>query len=309
MRLFSGFLASGCRRRVLAFILLFQGVEARPERGGDAKETEGPMRKIALALVITGSIATSAWADEPAGRRLTDGALAGVSFTAPAGAAAQAPADEAEKPYTLTIGTDIPSDYYFRGLVQETEGFIFQPYVDLGLQLGESVTLNVGFWNSMHSNDATGYYEADPYVTLGLTRGAWSPSVTYTLYTGPSDVLSTIHELAFGISHDSPLAPSANLAVELNNDNHTYFDLGIEPGIPLEGSPVSLSVPVAVGLSLNDYYGETFGFFKAGLAAGVELGSGVEVHGSIDMLVLGDTLRFDDKTVKPVFSIGLSYTY
>src|SRR5690606_23403879 len=105
MRLFSGFLASGCRRRVLAFILLFQGIEARPERGGDAKETEGPMRKIALALVITGSIATSAWADEPAGRRLTDGALAGVSFTAPAGAAAQAPADEAEKPYTLTIGT------------------------------------------------------------------------------------------------------------------------------------------------------------------------------------------------------------
>jgi hypothetical protein len=268
------------------------------------------MRQIALGFVITGLVSTSAWAQAPSSvRLLTDGALAGVSFTAPAPAAAQAPADEAEKPYTLTIGTDIPSDYYFRGIAQETEGFIFQPYADLGVQLSETVSLNVGFWNSVHSSDATGYYEADPYVTLGFASGNWSPSVTYTAYTSPSDSFGTIHELAFGISYESPLAPSATLAVELNNDSHTYLELGVEPGIPFEGSPVSLSVPVAIGLSLNDYYGESFGYFKAGLAAGVELAGGLEVHGSIDLLFLGDSLKFDDDTVKPVFNVGLSYTY
>lgn len=268
------------------------------------------MRQIALGIVITGLISTSAWADEPLTvRKLTDGALAGVSFVAPAPTTAQDPA-EPEKPWTLTVGADIPSDYFFRGFALETEGFIFQPYVDLGLTVSDYVSLNIGFWNSLHSAEATStYFEADPYLGATFTAGKWSPSVLYTAYTSPNDSFSTIHELAFGIAYDTPLAPSATLAVELNNDGHTYLGLGIEPGIPLENEAVSLSVPVNLGFSLKDYYTEAFGYFSAGLAAGVDVGSGFELHGSFSVLFLGDALKYDDGTVKPVFSIGFSYSY
>ena len=50
------------------------------------------------------------------------------------------------------------TSYYFRGIVQETSGFIAQPYLEAGLhQLYEgdngSVSLAAGTWNSLHSTD------------------------------------------------------------------------------------------------------------------------------------------------------------
>ena len=39
------------------------------------------------------------------------------------------------KRLTLTAGADFPTAYMFRGIFQEDEGFIFQPWVDLGIAL------------------------------------------------------------------------------------------------------------------------------------------------------------------------------
>lgn len=271
------------------------------------------MKHIALGLVVTGLISSSAWAQEPAEARLRfDRALTGVSFataTAPAQDAA-----EAEKPVSVTVGADIPSDYFFRGFALETEGAIVQPYVDVGFALTDAVSLNVGYWMSLHSSDSTGTgFEGDPYVSLGITRGSWSTGVLYTAYLSPNDSFGAIHELAFSASHDSPLAPSIMLATELSNADlgeggGTYLELGVEPAVPTEGA-ISLSVPVVIGLGMNDYYGKAFGYFSAGLAAGIELDGGFEVHAGLSLLFLGDALKYDDKTVKPVFNVGFSYAF
>lgn len=280
------------------------------------------MRQIALGIVVTGLISTSAWAQEPATARLvTDGALAGLSLTT----TAQAPAPEPEeKPYTVAVGIDIPTDYYWRGIVQETEGFIAQPFVDLGVTLSDTVSFNVGTWTSLHSSESTGtFYEADYYASLNFAAGKWAPKVIYTAYSSPADVFSTVHELAFSVAYDDSessfaLAPSAMLAFDMTNDGNTYFQVGVAPAIPVEG-PVSLSVPVALGLSLKDFYGtydddgnfenELFGYFKVGLAASADLAPGVSARAGIDLLFLSDATQWDDKSVKPVFSFGLTYTY
>ena len=55
------------------------------------------------------------------------------------------------------------------------------------------------------------------------------------------------------------MAPYATFAFETAGgadgyDKGAYFELGVEPSAPLEDAPVSLSFPVTLGLSLNDYY-------------------------------------------------------
>src|SRR6188508_3791467 len=114
------------------------------------------MRQIALGILVTGLISTSAWAQEPAQPRLvTRALLAGMRFDAPALAAqatpapaqAPAPAPPAKKVKT-TVGADIPSSYFFRGFRQETDpAFTFQPFIDVAVT-GEKASLNVGLWNS-----------------------------------------------------------------------------------------------------------------------------------------------------------------
>ena len=73
---------------------------------------------------------------------------------------------------SLSGGVDFVTAYYFRGIAQETHGFIAQPYVDIGLNILEpdegwlnSLDLGVGTWNSLHSEHGTGIV-----VRIGLHR-------------------------------------------------------------------------------------------------------------------------------------------
>jgi hypothetical protein len=277
---------------------------------------------VLAALIVL--IAPPAWAQAPVSVRT---AMAAVTLAAPASPAAAQdpdPATTGTRPVSVTVGADIPTDYYFRGYIQEAEGFIIQPYVDVGINLSEIVSVHVGWWNSAHSSDTTGtLYESDPWASVNVAAGSWSASALYTLYTYPSDLFEEIHELAFTLSHASVLAPSITIATEVKNENlddagNTYLQLGIAPAIPVEG-PVSLSVPVAVGLSLKDYYtsldaelepqNEVFGYARAGVAASVALPRGFEVHAGFDLLFLRDELQWDDEAVKPVFTVGGKFTY
>src|SRR5687768_16373201 len=57
---------------------------------------------------------------------------------------------------SLDVGVDFTTDYYFRGIIQETEDSIIQPYAEIGLNLykGEgslnSISGTLGIWNSFH---------------------------------------------------------------------------------------------------------------------------------------------------------------
>jgi hypothetical protein len=113
---------------------------------------------------------------------------------------------------------DFSNAYFFRGIRQETEGLIIQPYLDLGLGLYESegtlkaLTLNVGTWNSAHHNSPTGsqnpvnrkaWYESDLYMTLGFgVSGGVNASVTYTAYMSPNSQFATVKEVSFKFTVD-----------------------------------------------------------------------------------------------------------
>ena len=94
----------------------------------------------------------------------------------------------------------------FRGIFQEDSGFIMPPFVDVGVSLyrrrrPESVTVNGGCWNSIHSgpsgsgNDAierSAWYEADYYASVTFTVGKWKPGALFTSYTSPNDAFDTV---------------------------------------------------------------------------------------------------------------------
>ena len=76
-----------------------------------------------------------------------------------------------------------------------------------------------------------------------------------------------------------------------------------------DDAPVSITIPVKIGLSLKDYYGgDTFGYFSAG----VQPRPFDQRHGRgsrrLTVYGFGDTLKFvnNDKAGQAVGSVGFS---
>ncbi len=256
--------------------------------------------------------------------------------------AAPAAAQDAPNTGAISVGAgiDFATSYYFRGIVQETGGFIAQPFLEAGMSLydGEdgSVSLTAGTWSSLHSRGAAGFggapesfYETDFYAGLGFGfAGGWGADVTYTAYMSPRGSFSTVKEVAVGLSHDDIIAPYITVAFELDgnaagNNSGTYLELGIEPSLPLDDAPVGVSFPVAVGLSPSDYYdpggvNEAFGFFNVGAMLGVPITGIPGEYGSweftagINLLFFGDGLKAingSDDGFEPIAIFGISIGY
>jgi hypothetical protein len=303
------------------------------------------MRQIALGILVTGLISTSAWAQEPAQARLvTSGALAGVRFDAPAlteqtaaPAPAAAPAPPAKK-VIVTAGADIPSLYVFRGIRQEADPqFTIQPFIDFGVTVNDTTTVNVGSWNSFHSGSnkdigsrgVKSWYESDIYGIATFTAGKAKPGVQWTSYTSPDDDYKTVNELAFFVGFDDskmtvPMSPKVLIGFETTDgqadagsNKGVYLELSAKPSHKLGTSPVTLNIPLKLGLSLKDYYenpltGEDskFGFFDIGANISVPVGIG-EVHGGVDFYTFGDTTKLFnlDKKTEAVGSVGFTVTF
>jgi hypothetical protein len=271
---------------------------------------------------IAGLLAAPAWAQTPAPQ---------PQSMAPAAAPAQEEAAPA-KPWTLTTGLDFTSAYLFRGIMQQSGGAIAQPYVDLGVTLGDGVSANFGNWDSIHSTSPAGHwYESDYYASVTFTAGKVKPGLLFTSYTSPADRFATVHELAGVVVFDDsastfPLTPKIILAFELGDgqadggaDKGTYLELGIRPTVKL-APKATLAIPVKLGLSANKYYegptgDNTFGFFDLGLQLSVPVASGkggaLEAHGGVDFYRLGDNMKLlnDGDAFKPVATVGMTFTY
>ncbi len=119
----------------------------------------------------------------------------------------------------------------FRGIVQEADSKLtLFPYGDLGITFfsGEgaikSASVNFGVWNALltGSSGSDGdtdklHYEEDFYTTftLGFDSGV-GLATTYTAYTSPNGMFSTVQELLFKVSKAHWLAPYATIAFELD---------------------------------------------------------------------------------------------
>jgi len=187
------------------------------------------------------------------------------------------------------LGFDFTTQYFFRGIQQENQGIIFQPWIELNTQLwkaseGEQkVDLVFGQWNSLHDGPTgTGgvggvWYEsrffvgAEAQVSERIQVGARLNFYSTPNGAGFARGLSNVTELQVDVRFDDgstivedfALNPYATIAIELNNqrdggnDEGTYIELGIAPQFEIGSmgeAPVVLTTPVRLGLGIGDYY-------------------------------------------------------
>ena len=257
---------------------------------------------------------------------------------------------------SLNLGVDWVTEYFFRGIAQQVGGANFQPYGSVAFKLVEhagpltALTATPGIWNNWHAGDGNlvdpvdpkFWYEADLYFTLAATLEAVTVGLTYTAYTSPNDSFATVQELALGLSlNDSKwfqwfegfaLNPTLLLAGEFSGQadagrtRGVYLQLGLNPGYTFAAestTPVTLSFPVTLGLSVSNYYefatgdNPAFGYVQFGPAVTLALGFMPKsfgtwvVKGALELLVLGDTLETlnDNDAFKPIGRIGVAVVY
>jgi hypothetical protein len=266
---------------------------------------------------------------------------------------AQEPTDPNPGNITVTGGIDFLNAYMFRGIRQNADsGFVTWPYADLGLAVYsgdgglKSVGINVGTWNSLHTgltgtdNTTNGklWYESDFYATFALGFGGGvSLGTTYTAYTSPNSMFTTVKEFAFKLGADdsgymgrASMKPYALFAFEFDTEAGRgqadgglnagkYMELGIAPGY--SASRASLAFPLKLGLSLGDYYeldgvDSTFGFFSVAGIVTVPLGGTTSlgawnIHGGVEYQALGDTTKAfnGDESSKVIGSFGIGFSY
>lgn len=243
--------------------------------------------------------------------------------------APSAPTEPEKSPFSVQLNLDYTTAYFYHGIIQEDCGLILQPAARVTLNILEKddwkLDTFLGTWNSFHGqktgsrthSDFTEYwYESDVIAGATLTYEKFSLTGSYTFLTSPSDAYETVQELDFTAAYDDSallgafaLHPYALLGVETgadasdgaDSDTGVYLELGIAPGFSFDiaKTPVSVSFPVSVGLSLDNYYqdaagnDDTFGFAQVGVKASVPLPFGSRygkwtLNAGVSGLFLGD---------------------
>jgi len=258
---------------------------------------------------------------------------------------------------SLSMGMDWTTHYFFRGILQEDQGIILQPYGDVTFKLMEgegaftNLGLTVGLWNSLHegptgtggpNQDPRIWYEADFYTKLSATLFEdLTAAVIYTAYMSPNGRFSTVEEIAFSLSYNDSkllgafaLNPSVLIAFETDGqadggkDEGIYLQIGLAPSYTFNEKgtyPLTLSLPITLGLSLSDYYerigvggeDDTFGYLSIGLAAGVPLKFIPPSYGTwtakatVTFITLGDNLKAANNGDRQEFigTLGIAMTY
>ena len=285
---------------------------------------------------------------------LLAGTLLGTTARAEEGATA--PDEPNTGALTLTFDNSFTTAYMFRGILNERDGLIWQPSIDLSLNVFESedgvvrsVDLGFGTWASVHSEDTgsagggpDAMYEADYYPSVSVSWvGGVTSAVAYYFFTSPNNAFLTVEELTVDLSYDDSellgafaMSPTATFAFEthrssLGTGRGVSLELGVEPGAEVklptpsgDKYPISVTFPVKLGLSLDDYYkdgseNDAFGYARMGLHASVPLACIPARYGlwsvtnGFDVYFLNDALeainRYDE--VYPVWTSSLTLDY
>lgn len=246
---------------------------------------------------------------------------------------------------SLSVVSDFTTAYMFRGILQERNGFIWQPSAEIGINLYEgdensafsSIDLGVGVWNSFQSNKTgavsgpSNLYETDIYPSLTMTfPNKLEFSLTYYVYTSPNGAFDTIQNFDMGLAYDDSelwggsfsTGPSITVSFETDGTNFgeqqgSWLGLNAAPtyvAFAEDSYPLTLSLPLALGLSLSDYYeidghDDTFGFFSFGLSGSVPLAfipadyGAWSAYAGVSIYVLGDNLEQANLGDSP-FAVG-----
>ncbi len=221
---------------------------------------------------------------------MTTGAMAQAPAAAPA-PAETAPAPVNSGALSISAGVDFTNAYYFRGIGQENQGYVIQPYATLNIKVCDPITLSFGTWNSFHGgptgddaapgspqangSDMQSWYESDFIVSMAYAFDKFAATVLYTAYTSPNDAFNTVQEIAFKLQYTGPelmsAMPYVMVAFETDDDadagnsafgvlgtsSGIYLEVGLNPGFALlesKTTPINVNFPITAGFSLDDYY-------------------------------------------------------
>ena len=190
----------------------------------------------------------------------------------------------------------------FRGIFQEDEGFILQPVSTSASRsirataALNSVSANVGNWNSIHSGPTGGELLEQRSGTRRTTTarstfafGKFKPGVLFTSYTSPNDYFKSVQELAAVFTYDDsangvPLSPEGRARVRARRPGRRRLRTRAPTSSSASARPSSSQSPAHSRhsrprrLSLNDYYeglngSDMFGYLDTGVIASVPLPS------------------------------------
>ncbi len=235
---------------------------------------------------------------------ITIAAFAAACFAGTTAYAGPKPAKKIVEPaqescITGDIGVDVASQYIFRGIVQENSGFIFQPWANLhfrtykGSGLLESLTVDLGIWNSIHDNSPGNWFEFD--FQAGLTANLSnkiSLGTYYKLYNSPGNAFLETNTVGVSVSYDDTdllgvwaLHPYALVEFQLQGSTGNnfppatptfhgrgqYYEIGVTPAHSY--GDLTLSLPIKAGFGSGGYYlaNDVFGYFSVGLSASYAL--------------------------------------
>jgi hypothetical protein len=208
--------------------------------------------------------------------------------------------EKAKAPFiTGDLGVVVTSQYISRGVVNENQGFIAQPYLDLYFNMYEGsgflnkIQLNLGLWSSLHSKK-TG---ATPGTSLASWyEFDWMPGISFTFAKNFNFTFTYLDfdfvsgggragNLNFNLAYDDTdllgawaLHPHFTVLKSVignpvgvpGANGGWYYEVGIAPSHTY--GPVTLTVPLTVGLGDGKFYGgDTYGYFSAGITAAVPL--------------------------------------
>lgn len=211
--------------------------------------------------------------------------------------------------------------------------------VDMWRDGGRSAALTLGSANSIWTDDVLpedsnlgNWYESNNYVGLSTDLGNdLLAGATYTMYASPNDVFETSHELALAGAYGGEvmgmsLHPQLKVAFPVDDGDGTFTMLSIN-AFSMEqegfGRNLAFSVPVALGVGWDDYYGsgtDTTGYVQAGLHMAMPfsetqdygnwtLNAGVDAIAREDDLADSDPAVAGDDTMIYVGTVSVNFAY
>ncbi len=252
---------------------------------------------------------------------------------------------------SFSLGVDIPSKYIFRGYELEEDGLIVQPYAEARFAIQDGVDFYIGTWNSIHDNETGSvpggsndeWYESDLYAGVSLAKfidDRVSLDISYVHYLYPSNTFGDYKEIDISFGFDDSevmpdgwaMSPYALFAFEFDTTSagdadNVYLELGGELAFSLmesEDYDIDLTVPIALGLSLDEFYvdnngdNELFGFLSIGANVGMPLNFIPSEFGSwsagagLTLFILNDEANLDDGSnddFNVVATVGVAMEY
>ncbi len=170
----------------------------------------------------------------------------------------------------------------------------FNPSINLDYAVTDNLTLSTGVWFDVNGNAPPSIggdvQEVDFWLGAAYAMGSHSMSVTYQAWEYASDT-EKIVDVAYGYDHWLNPSALAHFRVDegaSGGNTGVFFVLGVEPGKEFES--FSLSFPVAVAFTPDDFHGgdSGFGYASAGIQASYPFSHGWSLNGGLTGYMTND---------------------